>query len=312
MNISPSVKLKEIAALINAELTGNENADARGLNEIHNVRKGDITFVDHPKYYDKALGSEASFIIINKKVDVPEGKSILVCDDPFDAYVKLIRKYYPFVKNDSMIADSATIGAGTIIQPGVSIGHNVKIGSNCLIHSNVSIYQDCEIGNNVVIHSGAVIGADAYYFQKKADHTRKLESCGRVIIKDHVEIGSLCAIDRGVSTDTVVDEYTKFDNLVQVGHDTYIGKRCLIGAHSSIAGVTKIEDDVILWARVAVNKDLVVKKGAVVLATSAVDKTLEGGKTYFGTPAEIASKKWREMVYIRKLPALFKKIGMGS
>ena len=91
-----------------------------------------------------------------------------------------------------------------------------------------------------------------------------------------------------------------------MGHDTYIGRNCLIGAHCAIAGVTRIEDDVILWGHVSVNKDLVVGAKAIVLATSAVDKTLEGGKTYFGTPAEEARKKWREMASIRQLPELLK------
>ncbi|MCK5776875.1 MAG: hypothetical protein KAH25_11890, partial [Bacteroidales bacterium] len=91
------------------------------------------------------------------------------------------------------------------------------------------------------------------------------------------------------------------DNHCQVGHDTYIGKHCLIGAFAAIAGVTRIEDDVIIWARVAINKDIVIGKGAVILATSAVDKTLEGGKTYFGSPAIEARQKWREMAVLRRL-----------
>jgi UDP-3-O-[3-hydroxymyristoyl] glucosamine N-acyltransferase len=94
-----------------------------------------------------------------------------------------------------------------------------------------------------------------------------------------------------------------------VGHDTYIGKNCLIGSHAAIAGVTTIEDDVILWGRVAINKDIVIGKGAVVLATSAIDKSIQGnGRTYFGIPADDARKKWRELAALRQLPELMKRL----
>ncbi len=301
--------LNEIADLIQAEPIGDKSHAVRGINEIHMVDAGDITFVDHPKYYDKALNSAATTIIINKTVDCPEGKALLVMDDPFAGYVKLVKKFRSFQPSDSMVSPSAQIGEGTHIQPGAFVGHHVKIGKNCIIHSNVSIYDHVIVGDEVIIHANSVLGADAYYFQRKPAGYRKLESCGNVIIGDRVEIGALCTIDKGVSGDTVIDEGTKMDNHCQVGHDTYIGKNCLIGSHAAIAGVTRIEDDVILWGRVAINKDIVIKKGAIVLATSAVDKTIEGGgKTYFGAPAEDARKKWREMAAIRQLPDLLKKI----
>lgn len=307
MKFPNPLTLAEAAELTGAKAIGDKSFLVTGLNEIHMVEPGDVTFVDHPKYYDKALNSAATTILINKEVEAPAGKALLVHNDPFVAFRILIRHFRPFVPSSASIAESAVIGKGTIIQPGVFIGNNVTIGENCLIHANVSIYDHTSIGNEVVIHSGAVIGADAYYFQKKPEGFRKFESCGRVIIGDKVEIGAMTTIDKGVTGDTIIGEDTKFDNHVQVGHDTHIGKRCLIGAHTAIAGVTKIEDDVLLWAKVAVNKDLVIGKGAVILATSGVDKTLEGGKTYFGTPAIEARRKWRELAALRALPDLLQK-----
>ncbi len=200
------------------------------------------------------------------------------------------------------------IGEGTIIQPGTFVGEYVTIGKNCLIHANVSIYDHSIIGDHVIIHSGTVIGADAFYFQKRKDKTIKFESCGRVILKDHVEIGANCTIDKGVSGDTIIDEYTKFDNHIQIGHDTYVGKRCLFASAVLVAGVSHIGDDVILWGQVVVNKDLVIGNGAIVLATSGVGSNLEGNKTYFGIPAEPATKKWREIAMIKRLPELFQKL----
>ncbi len=298
-------KLHEIATLIKAEYIGDADFIVTGINEIHMVESGDLTFVDHPKYYKKALESKATTIIINAKVDCPEGKALLYCEDPFAAYVSLAKKFMGFKQCNNAISETAIIGEGTVIQPGTFVGNHVTIGKNCIIHANVSIYDHTIIGDNVIIHSNSVIGSDAYYFQRKPEGYRKMESCGRVIIEDDVEIGSLCSIDKGVSGDTIIGKGTKFDNIVQVGHDSHIGKNCLIGSHSQIAGVTVIEDDVILWARVSVNKDLVVGKGAVLLATSGVDKSLEGGKAYFGIPADDARKKWKEIALVKKLPELF-------
>jgi len=311
MKFSRAYTLNEISEIVNVEIIGNKDIPVLGINEIHMVENGDITFVDHPKYYDKALNSNATIIIINKPVDAPEGKALLFTEDPFKAYNKITNHFNPFVAATSTISDSATIGEGSIIQPGVFIGNNVKIGKNCLIHSNVSIYDNVIIGNDVIIHANSVIGGDAYYFQKREDGWHKMHTCGNVLIKDKVEIGAVCTIDRGVSGNTIIGEGTKFDNHVQVGHDTHIGKHCLIGAFCAIAGVTVIEDNVLIWARVAVNKDLVIKEGATILATSAVDKSLEGGgKVYFGAPAEDVRKKWREMAAIRKLPEIIKKLDL--
>jgi len=304
MKFDKEYYLKDIAKILNAKYEGKPDFIVSGINEIHMVEKGDITFVDHPKFFDKALNSKASTIIINEKIECPQGKALIFSDDPLKDYLILVNKFSFFKKSDKLISDSAKIGEGTIIQPGVFIGNNVKIGKNCLIHSNVSIYDNCILGDNVIIQANSVIGADAYYFQKRENGFLKLESCGRVVLGDNVEIGALCSIDKGVSCDTTICMNTKMDNHCQVGHDTYIGKNCLIGSHAAIAGVTRIEDDVVLWGRVSIDKDIVIGKGAVILATSGVNKSLEGNKTYFGSPVDEARKKWRELALIRKLPLI--------
>lgn len=294
--------LKQIAELVGASIVGNPDFPVTGLNEIHKVELGDITFVDHPKYYAKALNSAASVVLIDKEVDCPEGKALLLHNDPFDAFIRIMRHFRPFEPQSQSVSPSATIGEGTLIMPGAFVGHHTVIGKNCVIHPNVTIYDHCVIGDNVVIHSGSVIGADGYYFQRRNEGYKKFESFGRVVIGDDVEIGALCSIDKGVTSDTYINNGTKLDNHCQVGHDSYIGRNCLIGSHAAIAGVTRIEDDVILWGRVCVNKDLVIGEGAVVLATSAVDKSIEPGKAVFGVPAQEVKKQWREQAALRQLP----------
>ena len=304
MKFPSPITLREVAEMLNARFDGDPGFPVLGLNEIHMVEPGDITFVDHPKYYDKALNSAATIIIINKEVECPQGKALIISDHPFDDYVFLARKFRPFQPANAMISPSAVIGEGTVIQPGAFIGNHVTIGKNCIVHANASIYDHTVIGDNVILHSNCVIGADAYYFQRRPEGYKKLESCGRTVLEDDVEIGAMTAVDRGVSGDTTIGKGTKIDNHVQVGHDTVIGKHCLIGAHCAIAGVTVIEDEVILWARVSVNKDLVIGAKAVVFAMSGIDKSLEGGKKYWGVPADEARKKWRELAQIRKLAGL--------
>ncbi len=302
------LKLSELAVMLGARPVGDPDFLVTGMNEIHMVEAGDLTFVDHPKYYSKALNSNATTIIINKEVDCPPGKALLISEKPFDDYVSLVMRFRPFERALSSVSASARIGEGTVIQPGAFIGNHVTIGKDCIIHANASIYDHTVIGDHVIIHSGAVIGADAYYFQRRPEGYKKLESCGRVVIEDHVEIGALSSIDKGVSGDTFISRGTKFDNHVQVGHDTFIGRNCLIGAFCAIAGVTRIEDDVILWASVLVNKDLVIGKGAIVLAGSGTEKSLEGGKTYWGAPAIEARKKWREVAALKMLPDILSKL----
>ena len=308
MKFPVPVLLEELAKITGSQVFSQTNVPVTGINEIHKVEKGDITFVDHPKYYEKALNSAATFIIINKKMDVPHGKALLLSDDPFTAYISIVKKFRSFHPSSQSISSTAVIGKGSILQPGVFVGEHVRIGSNCLIHSNVSIYDFSEIGNDVIIHANTVIGSDAFYFKRRPEGYDKMLSCGRVIIHDKVEIGASCTIDKGVSGDTIIGKGTKIDNQVHVGHDSVVGKNCLFAAQVGIAGVVTIEDDVILWGQVGVQKDLTIGKGAVVLGQSGIPKSLEGGKTYFGSPVQEAREKMRELAFVKQLPDLIKKL----
>ena len=300
--------LEQIATILNVDYVGDADFPVLGMNEIHVVEPGDIVFVDHPKYYDKALASAATVVLINKRVDCPEGKALLISEDPFTDFNKLTQFFKPFQKATSSIAASATIGEGTSIQPNCFIGNNVRIGKNCLIHANVSIYDNAVIGDGVTIHSGAVLGADAFYYKKRETGFDKLLSGGRVVIKDHVDIGALCTIDKGVSGDTIIGEGSKLDNQVHVGHDTLIGKRVLVASQVGIAGCVIIEDEAVLWGQVGVASGITIKEKAVLLAQSGVSKSLEGGRSYFGTPAEDTRKKYRELAAIRQIPYILDQI----
>jgi UDP-3-O-[3-hydroxymyristoyl] glucosamine N-acyltransferase len=312
MKLKAPISVKWVADFVGATLVGNEALMIDGINEVHKVTPGDISFVDIEKYYNRMLQSEVTAILINKQLPCPEGKVLLVTNDPFQAYVKLVKHFCPFEPSYQMIADTVEIGEGTVIMPNVFIGNHCKIGKNCIIHPGVVIYDRTYIGNNVIIQGNTTIGGDAFYFNKRPSHEElrylKLESCGRTFIHDHVEIGANCAIDKGVSGDTIIGKGTKFDNFIHIGHGTIIGQNCLFAAQVGVAGKVIIGDNVLLYGQVGVSKDLIIESNTVVLAKSGVGKSLPGGKVWFGIPVQDAKEKMEELVWVKRIPELWDKM----
>ncbi len=308
MKFSKPHTLKEIASIIKCDYVGEETFPVLGMNEIHVVEPGDIVFVDHPKYYDKALQSAATIILINKEVECPKGKALLISDDPFRDFNKLTQHFKPFQASDIAISKTAKVGKNTVIQPNCFIGNNVIIGDNCVIHSNVSIYDDAVIGDNVTIHSGTVLGANAFYYKKRPTGFDRLLSGGRVVIQNNVDIGASCTIDKGVTGDTTIGEGSKLDNLIQIGHDTVIGKKCLIASQVGIAGCVVIEDEVTIWGQVGITSGITIGSKAVISAQSGVSKSLEGNNSYFGTPADDFRSKYKEIASIKKIPEILEQL----
>ncbi|MDU8887115.1 UDP-3-O-(3-hydroxymyristoyl)glucosamine N-acyltransferase [Yeosuana sp. MJ-SS3] len=308
MKLPKQYTLSEIANLINCKFVGSKDFPVLGMNEIHVVEPGDIVFVDHPKYYDKALNSAATIILINKEVECPENKALLISDDPFRDFNKLTQYFKPFKQSQKHISNSAKIGKNTVIQPNCFVGNNVVIGDNCLIHSNVSLYDDTIIGNNVTIHSGTVLGANAFYYKKRPEGYDRLLSGGRVVIEDDVDLGALCTIDRGVSGDTIIRKGSKLDNQIQIGHDTIVGKKCLIASQVGIAGCVVIEDEVTIWGQVGCTSGITIGEKAVIHAQTGISKSLEANKVYWGTPAQEARLELKEKANIKRIPEVLEKL----
>lgn len=300
--------LKQIADLLSCSFVGDPEFKITGINEIHVVEPGDIVFVDHPKYYDKALQSAATTVLINKEVGCPEGKSLLISDDPFRDFNRLTLHFKPFQMGEELQSSQAQIGEGTRIQPGAFIGKDVIIGKNCLIQPNVVLHDHTVIGDDVIIQAGTVIGSDAFYYKKRPEGFDRLRSGGRVVIEDKVEIGAGCTIDRGVSGDTIIGAGSILDNQIQVGHDTQIGKKCQIAAQCGIAGCVIIEDEVVIWGQVGITSGITIGSKAVLLAQAGVSKSLKGGVTYFGSPAEESRSMLKQLAYLKRLPRLFEEL----
>ena len=324
--------LKQIAEIIDCKFIGDDDFQVLGMNEIHVVEPGDIVFVDHPKYYDKALQSAATIVLINKEVECPQGKALLVSDDPFRDFNKLTDYFKPFVNSDKLIASSAKIGKNTIIQPNSFIGHNVTIGDNCIIHSNVSIYDDAILGNNVTIHAGTVLGANAFYYKNRPDGFDRLKSGGRVVIEDHVDIGeglggldfekaaAISGARFAVMTGQVARLHralaqwptsfasgvtaTTRSSIPRAPRSKPTSRKCLIASQVGIAGCVIIEDEVTIWGQVGVTSGISIGKKAIILAKAGVSKSLKGGKGYFGIPAEEVRTKYKELASIKRIPEI--------
>jgi UDP-3-O-[3-hydroxymyristoyl] glucosamine N-acyltransferase len=308
MRFEQPIALSSLAALIGATYEGSKDHLVHGLNEIHRVTPGDLVFVDHPKYYDKALASAATTVLINKNVACPPGKALLISDDPFRDFNAIARHFLPDGFSAASRGNAVVIDPTAHVHSTAVIGNRVVIGARTIVKAGVVIGDDVMIGEDCIVHPNAVIGGDAFYYKRRPEGYDKMHTCGGVEIGDRVEIGALCTIDRGVTAVTRIGSGSKLDNQVHVGHDTLIGADCLFAAQVGIAGCVQIEDGVILWGQVGVPSDLTIGKGAVVLGQSGLTKDLEGGKTYFGSPAEEARHKYRELALIRKLPELVAKL----
>ncbi|MCC6462401.1 MAG: UDP-3-O-(3-hydroxymyristoyl)glucosamine N-acyltransferase [Saprospiraceae bacterium] len=309
MKFPTPIPVREIARRFDAQVIGDDSLAATGINEIHKVEPGDIAFSDAPKYFQKTLDSAATIILLNAAAECPPGKAILVVEKPFEVYDTLIREHRPFEPLSSAISPAAEIHPTAIIEPGVVVAANVRIGAHSHIQANTYIGEYTYIGAHVSIGPGCILGSDAFYYKKHPDGSfQKWRSGGRVLIEDQVDIGAGCTINKGVSGDTVVGYGSKLDCQIHLGHGVVIGKHCLIAAQVGIGGKTILEDHVVLYGQVGVIQAVTIGKGAVVLAGAGVSKSLEGGKTYFGAPAEEFREKYKELAALRQLPELIKKL----
>jgi UDP-3-O-[3-hydroxymyristoyl] glucosamine N-acyltransferase len=309
MKFNRPFTLEEIAQLIGAKMVGDKNHVISGINEIHMVEPGDLVFVDFQKYYTKALNSAATTILIDKEVECPAGKALLISDHPFDDFNKLTRHFKPVYHTvTSNIGANCNIDPSALIYSTAYIGNEVTIGKNVVVYPGAYISDGSHLEDEVVIGPNTVIGHYAFYYKKKPSGFDRMHTCGYVHLGKGVEIGALSTIDAGVTGVTFIGEGTKIDNQVHVGHDTYIGKHCLIAANVGIAGCVKIMDKVTLWGQVGIASDITIGEGAIVLAQSGVSKNLAGDKTYFGSPCSEVREKFREMAALRKLPQLLERM----
>ncbi|HUB85957.1 MAG TPA: UDP-3-O-(3-hydroxymyristoyl)glucosamine N-acyltransferase [Rhizomicrobium sp.] len=254
----------------------------------------------------------------------PANTTAIPCGSANHAFAAALDLFYPensLVRwtQQTAIDPSARIAAGVQLAPGVVVGPHAEIGErtvlgpNCVIGRGVAIGRDCVIGSNVSISNsyvgdgvlilpGAQIGQPGFGFASNAGGHIKIPQIGRVIVQDKVEIGAGTTIDRGAIGDTVIGEGTKIDNLVQIGHNTRIGRHCVIVSQVGISGSCEIGDFVVLGGQVGIADHATIGDGARLAARTGVfPGTLKGGQDYGGVPARPVKEWLRDMVTLTKL-----------
>ena len=313
--------LKELGDLVKGRVVGDPKLSISGVSSLDNGKKGTITYLYKKKYHKYLNMTHASAILVSDESLIKNTNGIIV-DDPRLAFVKILNYYqeetdqYKGVHESAIISSSAKIGLNTNIGPNVVIGEKVVIGDNVSIgannvidnnsiirndsklYSNIHIYPNSIIGENCIMHSGVVIGADGFgYISVNEDHI-KIPQIGKVVIGNNVEIGANSTIDRGTIADTTVGEMCKFDNGVQIGHNVSVGRGCLLTAHVTIAGSTKIGEFCAFGGQAGAIDNVTIGDRAIFACYTAVTKDLPGGKMYSGSPArEIKERNKRDAIY---------------
>jgi UDP-3-O-[3-hydroxymyristoyl] glucosamine N-acyltransferase len=255
---------------------------------------------------------------------VPQGMTVMACDSATGAFAAAARLFYPqsdlaiwsqehAIHPSASVAEGARLAPGVVVGPGAEIGERTRVGPNAVIGRGVTIGRDCEIGSNVtithahigdgvVVLPGAQIGQPGFGFASSPAGHIKIPQLGRVIVQDKVEIGACTTIDRGALGDTVIGEGTKIDNLVQVGHNTHIGRNCVIVAQVGISGSCELGDFVVLGGQAGVADHARVGDGARLAARGAIAPgDLPGGQDYGGVPARPMRQWARELAAVTLL-----------
>jgi UDP-3-O-[3-hydroxymyristoyl] glucosamine N-acyltransferase len=331
---SGGLSLREIAALVSGEAPEGADLDLRinGIAPLDRAGPNDLSFLDNPKYVALAATTAAGICLTTERFAqaLPPRVCVLRVREPYRALVEVARALFPDALRPTSLFDAggvlpgahihpsarlengvtvdpgavigarAEIGGGTVIAAGAVIATGVRIGRDCSIGANASIMHAL-IGDRVIIHPGCAIGQDGFGFVRGPRGAHKVPQVGRVIIQDDVEIGANSTIDRGAIRDTVIGEGTKIDNLVQIAHNVWIGRHCLLAALVGISGSSTIEDGVVMGGQVGVADHITVGPGAMVAAQSGLMTDVPAGGRWAGSPARPARQWFREVATLEAM-----------
>jgi UDP-3-O-[3-hydroxymyristoyl] glucosamine N-acyltransferase len=321
----------EIAKLLAGEVLGDAAATLTGFAMIDGAKPGDLTFAETAEYFAAAEASAATAIIAGKEFS-SEMKTVIRVANPRIAFAKALAVFFPEPKfaagihSSAVVAASAQVDPTAYIGPHCVVGERVKIGANAVLQSgnnvgadsalgeevnlfpNVTVYPRTQIGKRVRIHAGAVIGSDGFGYVLDGAIHRKVPQIGNVVIGDDVEIGANASVDRGALGSTVIGKGTKIDNLVQIAHNVQIGEYCIVIAQVGIAGSTKLGQYVILAGQAGVGGHLKIGNQVTIGAQSGVMSDIPDGGKWLGSPAQPDKDFKRQVIALRHLPDLLKKV----
>ena len=327
--------VRSLSEHIKGIVTGEGALEIGGAATLSDAVEGQVSFLANMKYMDQVVSSKASVIIVSDKFDIEKyrDKTFIQVSDPYFAFMQVVvmlhgHREHPAVgisekadihstceiATDVDIHAFVSIGAGTKIGKGTkiyancTIGSDVVIGEDCILYPSVTIYEQCQLGDRVRLHASCVIGQDGFGYATHEGRHNKIPQVGAVLIGNDVEMGASCTIDRGTLGNTEVGAGTKFSNSVTVGHNTKIGKGCLVVAQTGFAGSCHIGDYCVFGGQVGIVGHIKLGKGVTVGVKSCVYNDIEAGQTILGIPAINAMTSKRQLLLTAKLPEFKKKL----
>ena len=327
------MKVKELARLLNGQVSGDEDRDITGIAGLENAGPHELAFAEGEQALRGAGRSRAGCILVPLGTTLG-GHTLILLSHPKIALILaaevLIQPQAPAPGVDAtavvdpsvalasdvrvgphaVVAENVTVGARTFIGPGVSLARGVTIGADCVLYAHVTIYSNVRIGDRVVIHSGAVIGSDGFGYVFADGRHKKFPQLGQVIVENDVDIGGNTTIDRGSLGDTIIGEGTKIDNLVQIAHNVRIGRHCVIAALTGISGSAEIGNYVVIGGQVGIGDKVRIQDQAVIGAQAGIPtgKVVRRGNRMWGTPARPFSEFKKTYAQMKNLPRLAKKV----
>jgi UDP-3-O-[3-hydroxymyristoyl] glucosamine N-acyltransferase len=320
--------LLELAGIAELELGATDDPTRifRDVAPLSDAGAQDISFLDNSRYVDQYRVSAAGGCIVRpeRASAAPGGMSLLQTPAPYLAYARIARAFYPefseYVGLESVsaidpgatIGDGCSMGPGVVIGAGAEIGRGTEIGPNTVIGAGVVIGEYCKIGalcsiaysiigSRVRLYAGVRIGEAGFGFAVSPTGFVTVPQLGRVIIEDDVEIGANTTIDRGAGPDTVIGSGCRIDNLVQIGHNVRLGKRCILVSQTGISGSTTLEDQVVVGGQVGIVGHVTIGRGAQLGAQSGIMNDVPAGERYVGSPAMPARQWFRQLAMVKKM-----------
>ena len=321
---------KQIAAFIQGEIIGDENATVHTFAKIEEGIPGAISFLSNPKYTPYIYETEASIVLVNKDF-TPEQEvkaTLIKVDNAYESLAKLLNLYEMskpkrtgidprayvaetakigkdvYIAPFACIGDHAEVGDNTVIHPHATVGGGAKIGSNCILYANATVYHDCRVGNNCILHAGCVIVADGFGFAPTPQGYEKIPQIGIVILEDNVEVGANTCIDRATMGATVIHSGVKLDNLIQIAHNDEIGSHTVMAAQVGIAGSTKVGEWCMFGGQVGIAGHLKIGNQVNLGAQSGVPGNIKSGSQLIGTPPMELKQYFKASIAQKSLPEM--------
>ncbi|WP_019990131.1 UDP-3-O-(3-hydroxymyristoyl)glucosamine N-acyltransferase [Rudanella lutea] len=329
--------VRQIAALINGKVQGNDALPINQLAKIEEGQPGSISFLSNLKYEPYLYTTQASAVIVDGSFEPkkPVAATLIFVENSYSAFTRLLEEYHRQmsfarvgVEQPSYLAENSTVGEQVYrgafsyigrncrignnvkIYPHVFIGDNVQIGDNTILHPGVRVLENCVVGSHCTLHPNAVIGSDGFGFAPQPDGTYKtIPQLGNVILEDYVSVGANTTIDCATMGSTIIRRGAKLDNLIQIGHNVEIGANTVIAAQTGISGSTKIGANCTIGGQAGIGGHISIADHTRIGAQSGVGKSIkEPGQAINGTPSQDLKESLKSQVLIRQLPQLEKRI----